>query len=152
MGVIFASLRLSGKQPVLMDLFIQLVNISNLNSLSFNICISPAFRFIIFHISNNCLDFFHKNWLKRETARTVKFCFNILYAGLVFIPFDDIINPIRTHRRWLEMIFPVIQVKFVDNRSKTIIKSIRMSLFFRINSPFSASIISVSALLCLFVK
>ena len=39
MGVIFAALRLSGKQPVSMDLFMQLVNILNVNSLSFNIWI-----------------------------------------------------------------------------------------------------------------
>ena len=44
MGVLFASLRLTGKHPGSMDLFIQLVNISNVNSLPFNIWIgiSPA--------------------------------------------------------------------------------------------------------------
>ena len=42
MGVILAYLRLSGKHPVSMDLLMQLVHVSNVNSLSFNIliCIS----------------------------------------------------------------------------------------------------------------
>ena len=39
MGEILTSLRLSRKQPVSMHLFMQLVNILNVNSLSFNIWI-----------------------------------------------------------------------------------------------------------------
>ena len=96
MGVIFASLRLSGKEPVSMDLFVQLVSISNVSSLSFNIWIgiSPLTD-LLFLISGITV---LKNWLKRETGKTVKFCFDVLYAGVIFIPFDDIINPIRTDR------------------------------------------------------
>ena len=70
----------------------------------------------------------------------MKVYFDVFYAGVAFIPFDNIVNPIRTYRRWQGMSIPVIQAKVVDNGSKMIIKSIRNFLVFRIDSPFSLSI------------
>ena len=95
MGMIFASLRLSEKQQVCMDLFLPLVNILNVNSLF--LIFGLVFylpRIYYFHILNNCFKLSHKNCLKRETARTVEFCFDALDAGVVFVTFDDIINPV----------------------------------------------------------
>ena len=88
--------------------------------------------------------------MKSETINTVKFCFDVLAAGVVFMPFDDIINPIRTFC-WLQgMIIPVIQAKVVDNNQndhyndpKWSLKVFANSLIFRNNSPFSLSIMSV---------
>ena len=51
MEVIFVSLRLSGKEPVLIDLLMQLVNISNVNSRSLNIWIGMSPPADLFHIS-----------------------------------------------------------------------------------------------------
>ena len=95
MGMIFASLRLSGKQPVSMDLFLPLVNILNVNSLFliFGLVFHLP-QIYYFHISNNCFTLIHKNCLKRETASTVEFYFDVLDAGVVFVTFDDIINPV----------------------------------------------------------
>ena len=95
MGVIFASLRLSGKQQVSMDLFLPLVNILNANSLFliFGLVFHLP-QIYYFYTLNNCFTLIHKNCLKRETASTVEFCFDVLDAGMVFVTFDDIINPV----------------------------------------------------------
>ena len=71
MGVIFASLRLCGKEQCSMDFFMQLVHVSNINFpflvMWTGICPPKIYYFSDIEnlFSNVC-----GNWLNRETANT----------------------------------------------------------------------------------
>ena len=39
-----------------------------------------------------------ENYLRREPANTVTFSFDVFGARVIFIPFDNIVNPIKTLR------------------------------------------------------
>ena len=87
MGVIFAALRLSGKQPVSMDLFMQLVNIPNVNSLSFNIWIGIWMRT---YLDENDFRHCYGNFFRKM------FFEGYLITAMFIVPFQELCVTLKT--------------------------------------------------------
>ena len=59
-----------------------------------------------------------ENWLRREPASTVTFSLDVFDARVMFIPFDNIVNPIKTEIETESLILPIVQNKVVKNDLK----------------------------------
>ena len=82
-----------------MDLFMKLVNVSNVNLLPSNkqTGISPPTTLLFFSSQTSFLTSY-KNCVKRETANAATFSFAVFSVRMIFISFDDIDNHIKIFR------------------------------------------------------
>ena len=76
------------------------------------------YSFVTFQFTNNFPDMACENWLRREPANTVTFSLDVFDARVMFIPFDNIVNPIKTEIETESLILPIVQNKVVKNDLK----------------------------------